>query len=58
VRADLQALGDLAHAVVEHRVAGDPDDVVVLPVAPKREPDHVTDDRAAQPGGRGDTVSR
>src|SRR5918996_3440474 len=48
--ADLQALGDLAHAVIEHRVAGDPEDAVALPVPPKREPDYVTDDRPAQWG--------
>src|SRR4051794_15043297 len=60
--ADLQAVGDLAHAVVEHRVARDPEDAVLLPVPLKREPDHIADDRAAQRGsmaaGRGGDLDR
>ena len=59
---DLQALGDLAHAVVEHGIARYPEDPVLLPLPPQREPDHVTDDRAAQRGavaaGRGGDLDR
>src|SRR6476620_6944064 len=46
--ADLQPVGDLADTVVEHRVARDPEGAVLLPVPPKREPDHLADDRVAQ----------
>src|SRR5437763_3226311 len=60
--ADPKAVGDLAHAVVEHRVARDPEDAVLLPIPAKREPDHVADDRAAQRGtmaaGRGGDLDR
>jgi hypothetical protein len=45
---DLQAVGDLAHAVVEHRVARDPQDAVLLAVPFEREADHVADDRVAE----------
>src|SRR4051794_418558 len=46
--ADMQAVGDLTHTVVEHRVARDPEDAVLLPVPSKREPDHLAYDRVAQ----------
>ena len=44
----VQAVGDLAHAVVEHRVARDPQHAVLLAVPAQREADHVADDRAAE----------
>src|SRR5207237_453948 len=47
---DPETVRDLAHTVVEHRVARDPEDPVLLPVPAKREPDHVAHDRAAQRG--------
>src|SRR5436853_3228902 len=46
--ADPQAVGDLAHTVVEHRVARDPKDALLLAVPPKREPDQLSDDRVAE----------
>ena len=46
--ADLQSVGDLAHAVVEHRVAGDPQHAVLLTVPPQGEADHVADDEMAR----------
>src|SRR2546423_10792508 len=48
--ADLQAVGDLTHTVVEHRVARDPEDAMFLPVPLKSESDHLADDRVAQRG--------
>ena len=53
---DLQAVGDLAHAVVEHRVARDPQHAVLLAVPAQGEADHVAHDRAAQ--GRPVTARR
>jgi hypothetical protein len=46
--ADVEAVGDLAHAVGEHRVAGDPEHAVLLTVPAEGEADHVADDRAAR----------
>src|SRR6266536_4441885 len=46
--ADLQAVGYLAHPVIEDRVARDPEDAMLLPLPLEREPDHLTDDRVAQ----------
>ena len=46
--SDLQPVGDLAHAVVEDGVAGDPEHAVLLAVPAQREADHVADDRVAQ----------
>src|SRR6185437_11604862 len=36
---DLKTLGDLTHPVVQHRVARDPQDPVLLAVPSEREPD-------------------
>ena len=41
-------VGDLADAVVEHRVARDPQHTVLLALPPQREADDVADDRMAQ----------
>src|SRR4051812_41483991 len=48
--AYLETVGDLAHAVVEHRVARDPQDAMLLPVPADREADPVADDRVAERG--------
>ena len=45
---DLEAVGDLAHAVVEDGVARDPQHAVLLALPAQREADHVADDRMAQ----------
>ena len=59
---DLQAGGDLAHTVVEHGVARDPEDAVLLAVPTEREADDVTDERVAQrramAAGRGGDLDR
>ena len=41
-RVDLKAVGDLTHAVVEDRVAGDPEHAVLLAVPAEREAHDVT----------------
>ena len=46
--ADVEAVRDLAHAVVEDGVAGDPDGAVLLALPSEREADHVADERAAE----------
>ena len=45
--ADADAPGDLAQPVIEHAVAGDPERAVLLALPAEREPDHLSDDRAA-----------
>jgi len=45
---DLQAAGDVAHAVVEHGVPRDPQHAVLLAVPADGEPDHVTRQRKAE----------
>ena len=56
------AVGDLAHAVVEDGVAGDPEHAVLLALPAQREADHVADDRVAQrravAAGRGGDLDR
>ena len=61
--ADVDPVGDLADAVVEDGVAGDPERAVLLPLPAQREPDHVADQRPAQrravaAGGGGDLDRR
>ena len=46
--ADLDPVGDLADAVVEDRVAGDPEGTVLLSLPAQRESDDVADQRLAQ----------
>ena len=53
---DVESIGDVADALVEHGVARDPHDAVALAVPTQGEADHITDDRAAS-GGPGDTAS-
>jgi hypothetical protein len=45
---DGQAIGDLAHTVVEHRVAGDPEHTVLLTVPAEGEAHHVAGEQAAE----------
>jgi hypothetical protein len=47
--ADLEARGDVPHAVIENGVARDPQHSVLLTVPSKREADHVACKRAASP---------
>src|SRR6478736_3218618 len=46
--ADVDAIGDLPDAVVEDRVAGDPESAVLLALPAQREADDVADQRLAQ----------
>ena len=55
---DLEALGHLRDAVVEHGVAGDPQRAVLLAVPRQREADRRADERAAAAAGRAGTASR
>ena len=60
---DVEPVGDLADAVVEHGVAGDPERAVALAVPAQGEADHVADDRVAErravaTGRRGDLDRR
>jgi len=60
---DPEAVGDLAEAVVEHGVAGDPQFPVGLALPAEGEADHLADDRAAErwavaAGGGGDLNGR
>jgi hypothetical protein len=55
---DLEAVGDLADTVVQHGVAGDPQDPVLLTLPVQGEADDVAGDGAAErwtvaAGGRG-----
>jgi hypothetical protein len=45
---DPQPAGDLPNALVEHRVARDPDDAVVRIAPAQREADHVAGDGPAE----------
>ena len=51
--ADLEAVGDLADPVVQHGVAGDPQDPVLLAVPAQGEADHAPGRWGDSAGGRG-----